>query len=417
MENRLLSKVLNDRNFSILMRSNISESDFYTQRDTYEFIKQYTKEYGETPSVETVTVECDAFEYHGEVTDPYSYLVRAIKNATAKRKAYSLLQEQAGKKFSELKGIDFINWLHNEVDTIKRLVDAETGIGTNYATNGVERMNWYMSRKENRTNQYIPTPYKTLTKWLNGGWELGDYVLLMAYTNIGKSWISTDIGVTAWNNGFGVIHYSPEMSKQQTLDRIDTLNGHYNNTDIKLGKLSNEEDFFNYLRDFNEKNDVPYLVKTMGDLNKGLSIDVIEADLQANPNIKLAIIDGFNLMSHKGKGSNRDNMSNTSRQLRQLFAKYGVVGVVVHQTPTSAEKNKGTDETGMKVVKPPEITDYSECIAVVQDASAVITFDQSDGVGKLKLAKARTPNVGKELDLQCNFNMGYIREVTPCDFI
>ena len=71
----------------------------------------------------------------------------------------------------------------------------------------------------------------------------------------------------------------------------------------------------------------------------------------------------------------------------------------------------------MKVVKPPEITDYSECIAVVQDASAVITFDQSDGVGKLKLAKARTPNVGKELDLQCNFNMGYIREVTPCDFI
>ena len=122
-------------------------------------------------------------------------------------------------------------------------------------------------------------------------------------------------------------------------------------------------------------------------------------------------------MTHKGKGSNRDNMSNTSRQLRQLFAKYGVVGIVVHQAPTSAERNKEEDETGIKVVRPPEVYEYSETVSVVQDACTVITFDQVEGVGKLKLAKSRTPNVGKELDLHCNFNLGKITEVTVCDFI
>ena len=409
--------MLNDNNFSILMRSNISEVDFYSQRDTYNFIKQYTKTYGDTPSPETVAIECESFDYQGEVADHYSYLIKSIKNATAKRKAFTLLQDEAGVKFTQLQGIEFVNWLHTEVDNIKRLVDAETGIGTNFATNGKERLEQYLARKEGKTNQYIPTPYRSLTKWLNGGWEIGDYVLLFAYLNKGKSWDSTDIGVCAWRNGFGVIQYSPELSKQQTLDRIDTLNGNYNNTEIKLGNLSNEEDYFNYLRSFNDTNDTPYLVKTMGDLNKGLSLDVIEADLQANPDIKMAIIDGFNLMTHKGKGSNRDNMSNTSRQLRQLFAKYGVVGIVVHQAPTSAERNKEEDETGIKVVRPPEVYEYSETVSVVQDACTVITFDQVEGVGKLKLAKSRTPNVGKELDLHCNFNLGKITEVTVCDFI
>lgn len=378
------------------------------------------EKYGETPDYRTVVAECGDFEYIPEVVDHYNYLTKCFKNATAKRKAFTLLQEEAGEKFNKLQGAEFVRWLAEELQKIQELIETDSGVGSNFAVNGRERKEAYLERKENRTYSYIPTPYPSLTEWLGGGFELGDYVLLMAFTNRGKSWCSSQIGVTAWSEGFGVMHYSPELSKNQQLDRLDTLYGHYNNTQLKLGELENEEIYFNYLGKFNDKNDVPYIVKTMGDLPKGLSLEVVEADLQANPNIKMVIIDGINLMSHKGnsKDGNRNAMSNTSRKLRQIFGKYGVVGLIVHQTPTSAEKeNSSKDDVGNRIVTPPQIHQYSETVAVIQDACTILTFDQLDGVGKMKLAKSRTPNVGKEIELHCDFNMGFIRETSIYDFM
>lgn len=419
MENKLLSKAIDEQNVSILYKGNMSIEDFYTQADTYTFITSYFKQYDEVPPMETVTSECPTFTYTPDNKDHFTFLMKSIKNATAKRKAYELLMKDAGVKFQKLQGVEFVNWLADEANHLKDLVEVESGLGTNFATNGKEREEDYLDRKENRSNRFIPTPYRSLTAWLGGGFELGDYVLLNAYTNRGKSWLGSQIGVVAWNEGFGVMHYSPELSKSQQLDRLDTLNGHFNNTDLKAGALDNEGKYLGYLKTFNSSNEVPYLVKTMGDMTKGFSLDMIEADLQANPNIKMVILDGFNLIAHKtGKGgSNRDAMSNTSRQLRQMFGKYGVVGLVVAQTPTSAEKeNNSNDEAGTRIVTPPEIHQYSETVAVVQDACTVITFDQFQGVGKMKLAKARTPHVGKVVELHCDFNLGFIREVEAVDY-
>lgn len=419
MESKLLSKVIDEQNMSVLYRGNITADDFYTQKETYDFIVKYNKNYGTVPPYETVVAECPNFSYQPEVKDHFSYLVKSVKNATAKRQAFELLQKEASEKFSKLQGVDFVNWLAESANHIKDLVESESGLGTNFAVNGKERAEAYMDRKENRSGKYIPTPYPSLTNWLGGGFELGDYVLLNAYTNRGKSWLASQVGIVGWNAGFGVIHYSPELSKAQQLDRLDTLNGHFNNTALKAGNLTNEAGYLEYLNGFNETNEVPYMVKTMEDLNKGLSLDVIEADLQANPAIKMVLLDGFNLIAHKGSkgGSNRDAMSNTSRQLRQLFGKYQVVGIVVHQTPTSAEKeNKETDEAGARMVKPPEIHQYSETVAVIQDACTVLTFDQFQGSGALRLAKARTPFVGNLLELHCDFNLGYIREVEAVDY-
>lgn len=419
MENRLLSKVIDEQNIAILNKGNITTNDFYTQSETYNFILKYAKQYGAVPPYETVVAECPNFEYQPEVADHFNYLIKSVKNATAKRTAYELLTKQATENFQKLQGVEFAKWLASEASHLVELVEAESGLGTNFATNGKERMDMYRDRKENRTGKYIPTPFTSLNEWLGGGSELGDYMLINAYTNRGKSWVASHFGVIAWNEGFGVLHYSPELSKPQQLDRLDTINGHFNNTALKAGNLNNEDKYFEYLRGFNESNETPYLVKSMEDLPKGLSLDVIEADLQANPNIKMVILDGFNLIAHKGSkgGSNRDAMSYTSRQLRQIFGKYGVVGLVVHQTPTSAEKeNNQKDDTGTRIVKPPELHQYSETVAVIQDACTILTFDQFQGVGKLKLAKARTPHVGKELELHCDFNMGFIREVEPCDY-
>ncbi|MDF2612528.1 MAG: replicative helicase [Clostridia bacterium] len=412
IEKKLLSKVLEERNGYVLNKHNVQENDFYSLKEAYKFINEYIRQYGETPDYRTVVAEYKDFDYMPEVFDTFPYLCKSLKANTAKRQAYELLQKQAGQKFETLNGTEFINWLAEESVRIKDVANASSSTGTNYATNGQERREWYEESKEIRTGQYIPTPYPSLTEWLGGGFEIGDYILLQAYTNRGKSWIGSQIAVEAWRNNFGVLHYSPELSKSQQIFRLDTLNGHFNNVAIRRGTLNNEEEYFKYLGEFKAENEkFPYIVKCMEDLPQGLTVGVIESDLQANPNVKMVIIDGFNLMTHKGTDGNRNNMANTSRMLRQIFGRHKVAGLVIHQTPTSAEKeNRAEDETGVRIVTPPRIDQYSETIAVIQDASTVLTFDQHDGVGALLLAKCREPHVGKQLEMHCDFNRGYILE-------
>lgn len=415
LESQLLSKTLDEKNFYVLKQYNINESDFGIQKPVYEFIRDYVKEYGETPDYRTIVGKFEKFEYQPEVSDTFPYMCRSLKSAVTKRKSFELLQKEAGKNFKSMGGTEFINWMANEVLSIQKIANSSSTTGTNIAVNGAERKEWYKENQENRSFSFIPTPYQSLTKWLGGGFELGDYILLMAFTNRGKSWIGTQIGQTAWRNQFGVIHYSPELSKKQQTYRWETLDGHYNNVDLRRGQLDNEEEYLEYLNQFNETNETPYIIKTMEDLPDGLTLETIEADLQMHPNIKMVIIDGYNLMVH-GKGSNlRNNMTSTSRQLRQIFGRYQVAGLVIHQTNGSSEKDKAgnEDEDGLRIVQPPKITDYSESIALIQDPATILTFDQYDGLGKVSIEKAREPNVGKVLDLVCNFNQGYITEATP----
>ncbi|MHC5291090.1 hypothetical protein CHCC14819_0454 [Bacillus licheniformis] len=411
IEAQLLSKVIDENKFFILNKFNVNETDFEAYPHVYTFIREYVHAFHQTPDYRTVVAKFEDFDYHADIQDSFSYLCKTLKDHSAKRKAVVRLSK-VNENFKVMSGEEFTRWLKEEATALEALALSSSSSATNFATNGQERKEWYQENKDQRSLTYIPTPYETLTKWLGGGFELGDYILLMAYTNKGKSWIGSDIGRKAHKAGFGVLHYSPELSKKQQVYRLDTLEGHFNNVDIRRGQLENEEQYFKYLEKFNEENEVPYYIKTMEDLPNGLSADVIESDLQMYENISMVIIDGFNLMKHPKIG--RDGMSSTSRRLRQIFGRYKVAGLVIHQTPTSAEKEM--DDVEDVSIPVPQVTDYSETIAVVQDSATVLTFNQKDGRGRLLLAKCREPNVGKSLELRCNFNLGYIKEASPVDY-
>lgn len=409
-ESLLLSKIIDDKEYVKAIELGLKESDFVKYKDTFQFISNYINNYNDYPSYKAVVNET-GFDYQPEVTENIEYLVKAIKNDVAKRYIYKVLQEKASIKFNDLKGLDFVNWLEKEINYIKEETEVKDRDGSNFATNGRERQDLYYDSKENKEKHYIPTPYPTLTDKLCGGFELGDYVLLQAFTNRGKSFIASHIGVTAWKAGFMVLHYSPELSKKQQLARLDTMLANYNNVGIRKGNLSNESDFISYLKDFNKYlNKVDYIVKTMEDMDS-FDIHLIKKDLLKYKDVKLVIIDGFNLLAHKGKDNTRNNMSMTSRKLRQLFGRHKIVGLVVHQTPASAEKeNNLENEYGEKVPNPAKLHQFSETIAVVQDASTVLSYDYVNKKGKLLISKARNACVGEEINLSVDYTNGYIEE-------
>lgn len=418
LENKLLSKVLDEQNFFILKKYNIGESDFALHKDVYTFIESYVREYSQTPDYRTVVEQFPDFDYMGEVADAFPYLCKELKAKRGIRSSYEFLQNEVPKMFDNGKNKNFMAELHNAVSEMYSAASSVSYAGSNYANNGQERKSRYTEGKEKRSEVFIPTPYDSLNKWLGGGFELTDYVLLQAFSNIGKSWLASDIGVHAWKGGFGVLHYSPELSMKQQEARNDTLLGHFNNVNIRTGELEEEEEYFEFLDGFDD-NETPYVIKTMEHLPDGLSLDVIESDLQQNPNVKMVIIDGFNLMQH-GKGKlDRNAMTATSRKLRQLFGRYQVVGLVVHQVNANEERDnkKGKDdEVVERVPKPASILGYSETLAVVQDAAHILSFDAVDGMGAVQLVKTRGLGKDKIMNLNLNFNLGFIKEASPVDY-
>jgi replicative DNA helicase len=416
LEAKLLSKVLIEKDFLPLRKHNILADDFSDYQEVYKYIKSFIDEYGNVPDYREVVDKFKNFEFQVEVYDTFAYLCKALKKSKAKRNIFNVLQNQVSRKYKEEEIDGFIDWLGEEVTAAKNVLSYSASMGSNFAANGSERKKRYLETKEKGSGIFIKTPYETLTEYLDGGFELGDYVLLQAFSNVGKSWIASHIAVTSWKNGNGVLHYSPELSLTQQENRNDTLLGHFNNVAMRNGELTNEDKYFKYLDEFQD-NDTPYIIKTMEDLPNGLSVDTIEADLQMNK-VKVVIIDGFNLMTHGTGKLDRNAMTQTSRRLRQLFAKYNVVGIVVHQVNATEQKenSKKNEKAESPIPRPASILGYSETIAVVQDACTILSFDAVDGNGQIFIAKCRGTGKEKSVDLNVNYNMGFITEASPVDY-
>jgi replicative DNA helicase len=420
IEQRLLSKVIDEKQFYILFRYGVDVHDFENHSDVFQFIHDYVKSEGTTPDFRTVVEKFEDFEYEPEVNDTFKYLCKQLKARTGKRMAFEMLQHRAKQMYKTLSGDEFVKWLAQESAKIEKQTSIDYEAGTNYATNGEEREKMYEESKDPSNLVYIPFPFNVMNDIFGGGMELGDYIMLLAFTNVGKSWLASKMGLHAWQQGFGVLHYSPELSKRQQLFRLDTLAGQFDNQKLRRGKLGDQEGRFKkFLKDFNpDKQTVPYIVKTMEDLPVGLSLDVLEADLQMNPQVQFVIIDGFNLMVHEKADSTRNKMTATSRKLRQILGKYKVTGLIVHQTSAQSQKEKAKeDEDGMRIISPPEITDFSETSAVIQDSATIITMDAYDGIAKLGIRKAREPRaVGKIIELVADVNNGILKEQSDISY-
>ena len=183
LESQILSKVLDENAFHELPAHGVTEKDFPVLGAAYTFIKGYVEQNGSVPDYRTVVADFPDFQYLPETADTFGYLTGRLKAQTAKRAAYTLLQTEASEKFTTMDGTQFVDWLFSNVSAIQRDVKAGMLGGMDYALNGAERATWYDTASEKGDSIFIPTPYPTLNKALGGGFELGDMVMFMAFTN------------------------------------------------------------------------------------------------------------------------------------------------------------------------------------------------------------------------------------------
>src|SRR5574339_1254678 len=129
----ILSKVIEENDVTALIKHGITEADFVTQgeKDVYRFIMDYAKKNrNHCPDYRTVTAEFDNFSFRPDVQDSFDFLASQIKSYSTQLRVQNFLQTKATKAFEEKSGLDFIDWITDELGYIKQQADFRTKIGT-----------------------------------------------------------------------------------------------------------------------------------------------------------------------------------------------------------------------------------------------------------------------------------------------
>lgn len=158
------------------------------------------------------------------------------------------------------------------------------------------------------------------------------------YTVTHNTWFCTKLMETAQKHGFPVLYYSPEMQASYLGTRFDTWRSHFKNSDIFLGKYS--EDYMNYVRSLSKQTTSAFVMEDK-DAAGGIVSTMNLEPMIKRYGVKLLIIDGLSYMQDTHKSfSDYDKYRNICNDLFRISKKYGCAVVVVMQANRATKDTK-----------------------------------------------------------------------------
>ena len=231
-EVRLLNSIVDSGNYVEAINGGV-ENVFLEYRDVWNFVVKHYEEHKKTPSKDTIKHHYPDFDFVA-TPEPVKYYIddarreslsyqtrtvvskaNAVLNELGPKDALSFLMEETSKLYkfsSSLKDTDLVGEWKDRAEDLK------------------ER-----SLRDNKDIMGIPSGISVIDKTF-GGWQPGDFIVLLGWTGVGKSFIARLFAANAWRAGYRPLIISLEMNKQQEGQRLDTLlnngEGHFTNTDL-----------------------------------------------------------------------------------------------------------------------------------------------------------------------------------------
>jgi len=227
------------------------------------------------------------------------------------------------------------------------------------------------------------------------GFQPSDFILIAARPSMGKTALVLNMAQhMAFEEKRGVAIFSLEMSKEQLVNRLFSLQSGVESQSIRTGNLKDEE----WSR----------LIEGAGTVgNSNLIIDdtpgITVAEMRSKcrkykleHNIEMIIIDYLQLMSGRGRSDNRQQeISEISRSLKALARELKVPVIALSQLSRAVESRPD---------KRPMLSDLRESGAIEQDADVVMFIYRDDyynkdsenpGIAEIIIAKQRNGPIGK----------------------
>jgi hypothetical protein len=441
----LFSKVIDANDVAILTRYGITERDLPTEgdRQVFRFVTSYAdKNRGQAPSYAEVTAQCPDFNYTPMVSDSYEYLALEIKKHSAKVQFAELVNDKLdektgkdipglfGKKFEELDGNSFLEWLQSEVESIKLRTSVRSKIGTDVKADAESFLDEYRKRKNGESFKLWQSKFSSINREI-GGYYSGNMYTWHGRSGRGKSVFTMEEAIEAAAQGANVLVWAMEMSRFEWMARayssisaragivnanIEGVNyeAGFENRALLTGGLSDEFEagFEVFLLQLAEGEHLPgnITVRAADDVdffNRG--VKQLEADIIATK-ADVVVVDPIYLMDYEANTSKvaGGDVANTSKRIRRLA---GLTGSVIHVITQADEVKDDRDDDGNRELRAPKRAEIKKTKAVLEDAANVFGIDTLDGAGIIEIGKGRNGGEGTQVEVLYLPNYGIVREV------
>jgi len=394
IELQVLSKVLKERNASILTLNGITEDYFITYPDEYAFIMNHIREYGNVPDKETFLSKFPNFTIV-DVTESDKYLIETFNE----EHLYSLTVPVIN-KLADIIQTDSraaVEYLQSQLPS---LIQNNVVLGVDIVSQARERLIEWQERRENKERFCIPTGFEELDE-ITGGWQRGEeFAVLFARTGQGKSWILIKTLEHAWRIGKRVGLIEPEMSAIKTGYRFDTLSGNISNSALTRG--DDAPDYEKYIEQLS-KNEIPFFVASPKDFRRNITVSKLRAFIESNK-LDILGVDGISYLKdeRKQRGDNRTTgLTNISEDLMDLSIELGIPIIVVCQS----------NREGAKEDDAPDLENIRDSDGIAYNASTVIAARQKGPGIELTIRKNRNGKSGDKLIYLWDIDKGVFKYI------
>lgn len=393
---QILNKVLEEKDFSLVINNDLDSSYFQDYEDEYNFIKEHYEKYSKICDMETFIKAFPDFTVIN-VTEPNNYLIDTIKEEHLYMQTVPIIQEAAN--IMKTDSYEAMEYLFANLRTLD--INSNSKI-TNIIMEAQERYREYEKKLINPESYLISTGFEELDNLL-GGFERGeDFIVLVARTGQGKSWVLCKMATHVWQIGYRVGYISPEMSPIKIGYRFDTLFKNFSNISLIRGKESDGyQTYINTLKEY--KN--PFFVATPLDFNKKVTVTKLKNFITKN-NLDILFIDGITYLKDERlkRGDNKTtSLTNISEDIMSLSLELKVPIVAVVQS------NRGGTENDM-----PELENIRDSDGIAHNATKVISLKQQGPGLCMVVKKNRESPTGGKLIYKWEIDRG-IFEYIPSD--
>lgn len=371
-EVQILSKVLNTKNISLITEHNLTEDYFSNYLDEYNFILQHSATYGNVPDIETFLNKFPNFDIVN-VFETDDYLLSTLREEYQYTKTVPVVNKVA--ELLQTNAYSAVEYLQS---VLPQLLPCDEVVGKNIIKEATERYEEYIERTKSVNTLLLSTGFKELDE-IVGGFNKGEeFVVLLARTGEGKTWILLKMLEYCWKSKLRVGLIEPEMSYNKIGYRFDTLNGNLSNTALLRGKDNIE--YKSYI-DKLKKSKTPFFVATPRDFNRSVTVSKLKSFCQQNK-LDILGIDGISYLKDE-RASKNDNktttLTNISEDLMDLSIDLGIpIIAVVQSNRTGAGTNEG-----------PDLESIRDSDGIAYNASMVISIKQKEPGVELSVKKNR----------------------------
>ena len=361
-EVKLLNSIIDTKDYVVAVNGGV-ENVFIEYRDVWNFIMSHYDQHGKVPSKETVKQHHPDFEFFA-TPEPLSYYLDEAKKESLAFQARTIISK-ANSLIGDAGPKEALSYL---MENTSKLYKYSSNLkDTDLAGDWKDRFDDLKERslKGRDELQGIPSGISVIDKSF-GGWQSGDFVVLLGWTGVGKSFIARLFAVNAWKAGYRPLIISLEMNKLQEGQRLDTLlnngEGYFTNTDLVRANPEIVTKYEDWAKEMFEGKHAIHLVTSEG--LETADQHMVQAKIdQYHPD--MVILDYHGLFDDSSGAKNEtEKAKNLSKAFKRMAVKNGIPIIDV----AAVTMNDGHSE------RPPELEEVAWSKQLAYDADLVLAI-------------------------------------------